>query len=187
MATNRTRLLAEMALTLALAAVLARIVVYQLPQGGSVSLEMLPLVVFSVRRGLPWGLLACALFGPLDYLVMQVGIVHWAQALLDYPVAFGLVGLSGLASPAWHRWHASRPAAALGAVAAATTLAVAARFFAHFMSGIVFFSQYAGDQPVWLYSLLYNGSYMLPSAVLVIAGAALVLPAVERVVPSDRT
>ena len=186
MAVNRTRLLAEMALTLALAAVLARVVVYQLPQGGSVSLEMLPLVVFAVRRGLLWGLLAAAAFGPLDYLVMQVGIVHWAQMLLDYPIAFGFIGLAGLAAPAWRRWSSTRPSAALGVVAGAAALGMLLRFGAHFVSGMVFFAQYAGDQPVWLYSLVYNGSYMLPSAALVIAGAALVLPAVERVVPSGR-
>ena len=52
-------------------------------------------------------------------------------------------------------------------------------------SGVVFFGQNApAGQPVWLYSLLYNLSYMVPSIVLCMAVAAVVLPALELAVPS---
>jgi len=59
-----------------------------------------------------------------------------------------------------------------------------ARFGAHFVSGIVFFGAYApAGQPVALYSLIYNATYMGPSAALCLVAALFVLPVLERAVP----
>ncbi|MBE0476256.1 MAG: energy-coupled thiamine transporter ThiT [Coriobacteriia bacterium] len=186
MAGMRTRMFVEAALTLALAAVLNRLPVFQMPFGGSASLDMLPLVVFAVRNGLLPGLTAGAAFGFIDYM-MEPYFVHWIQVGLDYPVAFGLVGLAGFGAWAWREGRgARRPATTLAWVLAAALLGILGRFGAHFVSGVVFFAEYAPEgQPVWLYSLLYNASYIVPSAVAVLAAAALILPAVERVVPTS--
>ena len=61
----------------------------------------------------------------------------------------------------------------------------AGRLAAHWLSGMVFFAQNAPQgQPVWLYSLIYNASYLLPSLVISAAATVAVLPVLERAVPS---
>lgn len=184
---TRTRVLVESGLTIGLAYVLGRFVLFKLPFGGSVSLDMLPILVLALRRGLAPGVVTGAIYGLLNYTLDPVQIVYPLQFLLDYAVAYGLVGLAGIGAAAWKRSSAAgRVAFASLAVALpAGLLGVAARFAAHYVSGIVYFGQYAPpDQPVWLYSLLYNGSYMVPSGIACLALALLVLPTLERAVPT---
>jgi thiamine transporter len=185
-ATNRTKVIVEAGLSIALAYVLGRFMLFRLPFGGSVTLDMLPLLVFALRRGVAPGVLAGALYGLLNYTIDPVGIVHWAQFLLDYGVAYGLVGLAGLGSKALHdRARAGRLASAMFAVVTPfAILGMAARFAAHFASGIVFFGAYApAGQPVALYSLVYNATYMGPSAVLCLIALLFVMPVLEKAVP----
>jgi thiamine transporter len=179
----RIIVLAEVALAVALAAVLNYVGLRIMPQGGSVSLAMLPIFVVALRRGVGPGVIAGALYGFLDFM-MAPFFVHYAQLALDYVVAFGALGLAGLFSPAWNRavaegrtargvWTAAIPGIALGAIA---------RWAAHVVSGVLFFAEYAPEgQPVLLYSIGYNVTYMLPSAVVCGAAAALVLPALRNV------
>ena len=76
-------------------------------------------------------------------------IVHPIQVLLDYPVAFGCLGLAGALRKKY-------PLIGVG-------VGMAGRFFSHFVSGIVYFADYApeGMNPI-IYSAVYNGSYILP-------------------------
>jgi thiamine transporter len=190
MAVSRTRLLVEVAMTIALATALHFVKVWQMPAGGSVSLEMLPIVVLGLRRGLRPALLAGALYGGVDYL-MEPYFVHWVQLLLDYPVAFGLVGLAGLLRPFWTRVSAitaagRRVSFQLLVAASACVVATAARFVAHFTSGLVFFASSApAGQPAWLYSVIYNATYLVPSCIAIAVAAAAVLPTLERAFPSE--
>jgi len=186
MAGNKTRILVESGLTIALAYVLGRIVVYKMPMGGSVSLEMVPIMVFALRRGAVPGVVAGALYGLLNYTIDPVPPVHWVQFFVDYPLAHGLVGLAGLGAAAWRRVKTgSRLRGVLAVVVPFALLAAGARFGAHFLSGVVFFGAYApAGQPVWLYSLVYNASYMVPSALVCAAATAAVLPGLERAVPA---
>jgi len=184
---TRTRVLVEMALSIALAYVLGRFMLFKLPFGGSVSLDMLPILVFALRRGLLPGLVMGAIYGLLNYTLDPVQIVHPIQFALDYAVAYGLVGLAGIGSASWKRIVASgRPVFAGLAVALPFGLvAVVARFAVHFVSGMVYFGEYApAGQPVWLYSLLYNGSYMLPSGIACLVLALLILPTLQKAVPA---
>jgi thiamine transporter len=151
MADTKTRILVEIALTVALAAVLNLVKLWRMPYGGDVSLEMLPIVVLALRRG-------------------------WRSG--------ALVGVAGVfASPLRKAREADR--SAFMWIVAGVTTGAAARFASHYISGLVFFGQYAPDgQPTWLYSLLYNGFYMLPATILCAVAAALILPALERAVPT---
>jgi thiamine transporter len=178
----------EAGLTIALAYVLGRFMLFKLPFGGSVSLDMLPILVFALRRGAGPGVVTGAAYGLLNYTIDPVAIVHWAQFLLDYAVAYGLVGIAGLGSRALRaRIAAGRTASAmLGTATPLAVLAMAARFAAHFVSGVVFFGAYApAGQPVALYSLIYNATYMGPSAVLCLVATLVVLPVLERAVPAE--
>lgn len=181
---ERTRTLVEIALTVALCAVLNYVKIWQMPQGGSISLDMLPIIVLALRRGSRVGVLAGVIFGCVD-AALDPQVVHPIQFLLDYPVAFGLVGLAGLFAPAW----ASAVSAGdtrrgiLTAVIPGTAVGAAGRFAAHVVSGVVFFAMYAPEgQPVWLYSMLYN-SFVFVSAIVCGAAASAVMPALARIVP----
>ena len=176
----------EVALTVALSAALHFVSVWQMPMGGTVSLDMLPIIVLAVRRGPGVGILAGALFGVVDYFI-EPFFVTWVQIALDYPVAYGLVGLAGIVAPLWRRaLRAGRPLDGMWPVAALGCLVgVVARFAAHFVSGVVFFASNAGvGQSVWAYSALYNATYLVPAALLIFIPAALLLPGLERAVPS---
>lgn len=184
MVTSRTRILTEAGLSIALAYVLGRFMIFKLPFGGSVSLDMLPILVLALRRGAVPGVVTGALYGLLNYTIDPVAIVHWAQFILDYAVAYGLVGLAGLGSQSWRQRVVSSPVAASVIAGAFALAAMFARFGAHFLSGIVFFGAYApAGQPVALYSLIYNATYMGPSAALCLIAALIVLPVLEKAVP----
>lgn len=183
---NRTGVMVEAGLTIALAYVLGRFMIYALPNGGAVSLEMLPILVFAYRRGLAAGVFAGAIYGLLNYTIHPVGVVHWIQFALDYSVAYGLLGLAGIGAGRPGRSDASdrtvlRMRAALTPV---LLLAMSARFAAHLVSGIVFFGAYAPPgQPVFLYSLIYNSTYMIPAMILCMIAAYLVMPTLQKAVP----
>ena len=187
MQSQRTRVLVEIALCVALAAVL-KLWHIRLPwniAGGDISLSMLPIFVLALRRG-AWPALAAGLaFGVIDYFY-EPYFVAPIQLLLDYPVAYAALALTGLASGAWKRATAGGHVAAATAIAtAAVTAGAAGRFVSHFISGIVFFGSNApAGQPVAVYSAIYNLSYVVPSAILCGAAALIVLPVLEAAVPA---
>jgi thiamine transporter len=179
------RTLAEGALCIALAAVLNMLSVGA-PQGGRISLVMVPLVIFALRNGMAEGAIVGALFGMVDMLIEPGGILFPPQVVLDYPLAFGLVGLVAGAFAVW--WHVadgrSRVSGAWVAVLA-TVCAGAARFAAHFVSGVLFFGSFAPKgTPVWIYSLVYNGLYMLPATVATAVAVAVLMPVLQRALPT---
>lgn len=188
MRNERVRVLTEIALAIALAAVLnLPFLRIQLPfnfAGGTISLNMLPIFVVALRRGVIAGVIAGALYGCIDAMLNPF-IVHPIQFLLDYPVAYGLAGLAGLAGGVLRR-TAQDSGRRRTALIAAATLGVTGRFAAHWLSGVVFFGDYAPEgQPVWFYSLIYQATYLLPSLALTLVAALLVYPALERAVPAS--
>lgn len=163
-----TRVVAEVGLMLAAFAVLD-IVAVRLPinvAGGSVSLAMAPIVVYALVRGPRLGVLLGVLAGALDMLISPY-FVHPLQMLLDYPVAYAAVGVAGVFAPAVHAaLDQARRSRAIAVIVLAVVVGAAARLAAHWLSGVVFFGSMApAGQPVWLYSLVYNASYIWPSAI----------------------
>jgi len=143
---SQTKVIAEMVAAVALAYVLNLVVLFRLPQGGSVTaVSMVPLLWLALRRGPKIGVLGGAVYGLVD-MFPQPYIVHPAQFLLDYPLAFGALGLAGF----FRRYPIA------GVVAG-----FAGRFVCHFLSGVIFFWMYApaGMNPA-VYSAIYNGSYL---------------------------
>lgn len=169
-----TRVLTEAALAIALAFVLGLIKVFQMPFGGSISLEMIPLILLALRQGWKVGIVAGAAYGLLD-LAIDPYVVHPVQFILDYPLAFGALGLAGLFKPTVR-----------GAVFGAT-VAVLARFACHFLSGVVFFASFApeGWNP-YLYSVAYNAAYLAPSLGIALVVTVVLLKALEGAQPSPR-
>ena len=169
-----TRVLTEAALAIALAFVFGLLPAFKMPFGGSVSLEMIPLILLALRQGPVVGTVAGLTYGLLD-LVIDPFVVHPVQLLLDYPLAFGALGLAGFFRPTvW--------GAILG-----STVAVLGRFACHFLSGIVFFSSYAwkGWSPA-AYSAVYNAGYLVPSLLIALVVVGALLKALEGAQPSPR-
>jgi len=155
----RVRKLTEGALCVALSVVLSYLKLFRMPQGGSITLEMAPILFFAYRCGAKWAVGAGALSGLLQML-FGGSIYHPVQAILDYPVAFACVGLAG----------AFGERLISGALAGG-----AARLACHVVSGAVFFAAYApaGQNP-WIYSAVYNLTFMIPALILS-GGAAWIL------------
>lgn len=136
----------------ALATVLSYIKIFSLPQGGSVTAaSMVPILWLGLRRGPKVGLFAAIVYGLVQF-ALEPYIFHPAQVLLDYPIAFGLLGVAG--------FFQKRPFIGV-------SLGILGRFFAHFISGIVFFASYSpeGINPA-VYSAVYNGGYLLVELVI---------------------
>lgn len=162
-----TRCLAEAAILVALAQVLSYIKIYQFPNGGSVTLATFPLILFAVRWGLKPGLLACFAYGMLQLIFDVAYALGWASMLLDYLLAFTPLGLAGLFKG--KKWG----------IFAGAVVGYACRFVIHFISGITVYRILVPTEVLgvsftnpYLYSLAYNGSYMLANTILalVIAG-----------------
>ena len=136
---SKTAPMIEGALCIALAAVLSRINLFALPQGGSVDLELV-----AWRWGAKWGCAVGALTGVVKILLGGF-ILNPLQAILDYPLAYACVGMAGM-------FTNLRKGQLVGAI-----LAAVGQISCHILSGAVFFAQYApeGESP-WGYSIAYN-------------------------------
>src|SRR5437867_11659233 len=158
--TDRVRIITETIVMVALAGALYLIKIFTLPQGGSVTLgSMVPNFLLALRRGPRIGIVGGVAFG-LVALVEDVYsgvevIFYPAQVILDYPLAFGLLGLAG--------FFQKIPILGVG-------IGIAARFCSHFVSGVLFFASFApaGMSP-FVYSALYNGGFLLPEFVITAA------------------
>ncbi len=156
------RFITEVGVTIALSGVLHWFKLWEMPQGGSINIgSMVPIFILALRRGPRVGFLAGALYGILEGWILDGGkyFYHPVQVILDYPLAFGLLGLAG--------FFQKMPA--FGVV-----IGSLARYASHVISGIVFFGQYAKGQPVVLYSLGYNAVYLGPNLLISIALTLLV-------------
>ncbi|MGC9490393.1 MAG: energy-coupled thiamine transporter ThiT [Thermovirgaceae bacterium] len=162
---QKVRILVEAALVAALALALSYLRLWRMPQGGSITLENVPILIFALRWGFKAGTGAGAVAGLLQ-LILGGYVVHPLQALLDYPLAFSALGFAALAPrPLW-----------LG-LAMGTFL----RLACHVLSGVIFFASYAPEGTnVWLYSTVYNGSYMLPNLGLTIILTYILWPRIKE-------
>ena len=211
---SKTRRLTESAMLLALAVVLefvSKMFIPEMPFGGQVTLvSMLPVVLISYRHGVKWGFVSAFAYALIE-MVIGMKTVSAAflpgyfgdgtmifnailMCLLDYVLAFTLLGLGGI-----FRNKIKNPGVSL---MCGSLVALGARYAAHFLSGYILFGSYAvwfftqEGFPAWgaslvgslgpqllgiVYSLVYNGMYMVPE-ILVTAIAALALGKVPQVV-----
>lgn len=174
----RVRALTEGAILLALAVVLnylSSIIFGSLPQGGSITLAMFPLLLYVHRWGVGRGALVCFAYGTLDMLLGGGYAWGWQSILLDYLVAYTALAVGGLfRGKDW-------------GIFSGIALGCLGRFAVHYFSGITLYRilEPTGIEGLeglgvftnpHLYSIVYNGVYMLPNTViaLVIASALFV-------------
>ena len=175
----RIQALCEGAILLALAIVLnylSKMIFVNMPQGGSVSLAMFPLLLYIHRWGVGKGLLIGFAYGLLDMLIDGGYAWGWQSMVLDYMVAYTALGLGGFfRGKAW----GMLPCVAMGCLG---------RYAVHYFSGITLYRilEPTGIEGMeglgvftspHLYSIVYNGVYMLPNTLIALAiAAALFVP-----------
>ncbi len=176
-----TKKLTTTGILLALGLILSMLKLFDAPYGGSVTLvSMLPILLISVLYDTKWGVLSGIVFSVLTMLLSgvpapptQTVFSYLLVVILDYLLAFGVLGLAGGLYRGLSTCRFALPIAT-GAV-------VFLRFLCHFLSGILIWSAYAlPGYSATLYSLLYNGSYMLFEFILTVAGASLLVKWLPR-------
>ena len=124
MKNNKTRTLCEAAIFIAMAEILSFIKLYEFPNGGSVTLEMLPIILFAVRYGCGWGAGAGFVFGTVTYLIGNKFSIDWTTIICDYFLAFTALGF-GAGLLARRKWS----------VFYGTVIGGVLRFLAHYLIG----------------------------------------------------
>lgn len=158
MQSNRLRVLMEVAIF----AVFSLILDLFIPSTWAlnISFKMLPVVIIALRRGTIPGVLSGFLWGFLQFAVGNAHILTISQFLLEYFVAFALIGLAGVLSvPLKNTLRMEPERKTKHVVLAGTGLVIGsfARYVIHFIAGYIFWGQYAPEgQSAVLYSFLVN-------------------------------
>ena len=163
-----TKKLTNTAIMIALAEVLSFFTVFQGINGGDVTIgSAVPIILIAFMYNTPWGILTSLVYTLVNMLLK--GIVttlpteglytYFMMILLDYVLAFGVLGLAG--------WFSRKMGGSSVAMTVSAAFVVFLRFVCHYASGVILWGSYAPEgQSVWLYSLLYNGGYMLPELII---------------------
>ena len=177
---KRLQFLLEVSILGAISLILDKIG-FSFPQGGSITLSMLPIIVMAFRWGFAGGMLTGFTSGLLQ-LITGGFVFTPIQAGLDYFVAYTLVGLAAVTGGWLIRSNVNDNKKSMAtAIIIGTVIGGLLRYLIHFIGGIVFFGEYAPKgQPVWLYSLIYNGSYMIPATILSAIVAVLLFTSAPR-------
>ena len=156
---KKVKILVEGGIMIALASILSFIKIYNAPFGGSVTAgSMIPIIIFALRWGTFPGIFVGVVYGILQS-ILEPYVVHPFQFLLDYPVAFGSLGLAGLSR--FITKKSIQSGVEYFVLGLGVLLSIAGRFISHLLSGVIFFKEYAGEMNPWIYSSLYNGGYLL--------------------------
>jgi thiamine transporter len=157
---TQTKILVEIIVFASLSGVLYALRPFSLPFGGSITLgSMVPVMWLSLRRGVRVGIIAGALYGMLalfiDVTLLGASsvIATPVQVVLEYPLAFGVIGLTGLFR------NRSATYAVVGA-----GFAVFVRFWIHYFVGVFVWSTVYAFPPqygLWVWPAIYNGSFLL--------------------------
>ena len=153
--------LCEGALMIALAEILSFLPLYKFPWGGSVDFAMLPIILYCVRWGFAPGMIVSCAHAILQTLFEGGIAIGWQSILGDFLIAYAVLGTAGLFK---------------GKFCLAATVACAARFLVHYVVGATIWAEYMPDTffgmtmtTPWFYSALYNGAYMLPDLLMILA------------------
>lgn len=167
---SKTRMIAEAGVAIAIAQVLSFITLFHMPQGGSIkAASLVPLMIFAYRWGGTRGIWAGVVYGVLHFLLGFKSSIHYLSIILDYLVAYGAIGVCGYFKDN------------ITGLVSGSIVAIALRWFTSVTSGAVVFASYApqGQNP-WIYSMIYNASYMIPDGILNIIVLLFVYQGVKR-------
>lgn len=185
-----THCIALAGICVALSFALSYVKLWDMPTGGSVTLvSLLPVMLFAFIYGTKKGLLIGFLYGVLQ-AVQDPWLIHPAQFMLDYPIAFSTICFAGLLSDLNVFSKLPQVRFAISAI-----IAGALRFLCHVLSGVFAFGAYAvdaGASSFWGYSLVYNSYVFIDIALVIIAGVILLsskafIKEIEKLNPKTET
>ena len=179
---SKTRILVEGAMLIALATVLSYVKIFEMPFGGSITLEMLPLVIMGLRRGPKWGCLTGFVHGLLQMVIGFSNVMYCATLisqigciLLDYLLAFSVLGLAPLFA------SILKNNKKIGFIVGSVCVCIL-RFLCSFLSGWLLWGSYAPEgMNAAYYSLVYNGAYMLPDTIILAVIVAILAYTVPKI------
>ncbi len=156
-----TQMIVEAGIMIALALVLGEFKLFTMPQGGSVSFGMLPLIVFAIRWGFVSGIIVGAVYSILSVMIFGGTILGPIQYILDYPLAYAFMGLSGI--------NVLKNKSDIKGYIPFIIIAYLLKFVCHFLSGMIFFAV----DPANIFTLenarnsfLYNITYIGPEILI---------------------
>lgn len=188
MKNQKTIIVAEGAIMLALATALSY-VKFGWAWGGSITLlSMLPIIMFSIKRGVKYGLVVSFLFSLVQLgQGISEGLFGFGLSLpmliaciaLDYIIAFTIIGLAG----------AFRKKGLKGWISG-TIIVMVLRFACHYISGVVIWKSLGtlwkgfATNNTYIYSLVYNGAFMIPEILFTTIAAVIIfkLPQIRDMV-----
>ncbi len=198
---SKTKKMVTTGVLIALGTILSMIKVFELPYGGSITLfGMVPVLILGYKYGVKWGAVSGLIYSVLQAVLGATASQAFAgmydpenaaksvlnivlMALLDYLVAFTVLGLSGM--------FKGKIKNDVGAITAGSVVAVLLRLVAHLLSGWILWGSYAewfftdvmnnsfgqsilhnlsGQSLAFVYSLVYNSSYMIPELAVTVVG-----------------
>lgn len=133
---------------------LASLIEFAWPNGGSIGIAMVAIIIMTFRRGLLYGLLTGFIIGLLQILYAGSGFLNMIQGFFDYYGAYAAVGLAGILYPLKKHRHKTIT------LITGVFIGCLVRFIFHTFSGVVYW-----EVDLWG-SIIYNGGYMLPSFLL---------------------
>lgn len=172
----KLRALCEGAILVAMAQVLGYLKLFELPQGGSITVGMLPIFLYCTRWGFLRGMLASSAYAVLQLIFDGAYAWGWQSMLGDYLLAFMVLGVAGLF------WKQK------GGFFIGATVGSLARFLVHFVVGATIWAAYMPDSffgmtmtSPWFYSFLYNGSYMVIDYLLILLIGAVLQKSTKQI------
>ncbi|KGR83285.1 energy-coupled thiamine transporter ThiT [Lysinibacillus odysseyi] len=179
---RKLRMWIEIALFAGIGVIFNMMSINFMPQGGGISLQMIPILLIAIRWGVIAGFSTGLLMGFID-IATGVPVYHWAQVLLDHCLANAVVGFVALLNkPIHHALNNSHKRKLTLSLTAAISMAGFFKFFVHVISGVIFFYMFADGQNVWLYSIIYNATPMVPTIGVTIVCTTLLLTSSPKLV-----
>jgi len=189
MRNQRVLLMMEIAIFGALGFVLD-FVAFKMPQGGSVSLVMIPIILLAFRRGVLAGVLTGLLVGLLQIVTGTISITPLSfgfvvlQVILDYLVAYGVVGFAGVMRGRYlNGQREGKTGKMIAAIVAGVLLGSFLRYLVHVITGVLFFGMFAEGNAL-IYAIVYNSTYMIPVYLLAAAVCSILFAAAPKLVDS---
>lgn len=184
MRNKKTQMIVEAGIMMALAMLLSQFKIYRMPLGGSVTPgSMIPIIIFAFRWGWKSGVAIGIVYGTLQ-MIFGGYVIHPAQALLDYPIGFGVLGFAGFAKNSIHKLIDKKIVMSTVLVIIATISVMLLRTFSHILSGVIFFAPEGSTftTPVaWTASIAYNGSFMFLESIITIVILAIMIKPIVKV------
>lgn len=174
---QKTSMLVFSAVMIAIGTVLSLFKIDFVMGGGVTFCAMLPLVIVAWKYGTKWGLFTAFVFSVLQCLLGLDNVQYATSAgmaiaivLLDYIIAYSIIGFAGIYKNSIKNKNY--------ALVSGICTTFFARFLCHFATGWAIWdalwpNEFGMIAPV--YSLCYNGSYMLAEAVITSVVAIILL------------